>query len=94
MNSGSVSGMAKTVSQTSAAFMHDGRFSSIEQVIEHYDSGVQDGPALDNRLRGPNNQPRRLNLPADDKAALAAFLRTLTDTALTGDARFASPFRP
>ena len=77
----------------SGAFMHDGRFSTLEQVITHYDTGVQDGPALDNRLRGPNNQPRRLNLSADDRAALAAFLRTLTDESLTRDARFSSPFR-
>ena len=30
---------------------------------------------------------------AADKAALVAFLRTLDDTALAGDARFSSPFR-
>jgi cytochrome c peroxidase len=77
----------------SAAFMHDGRFSTLEQVVAHYDSGVQDGPALDNRLRGDNGQPRRLNLNAADQAALVAFLRTLTDESLVRDARFASPFR-
>jgi cytochrome c peroxidase len=78
----------------STAFMHDGRFASLDQVVEHYNSGVQDGPALDNRLRGPNGQPRLLNLSDADKAALAAFLRTLTDTALIADPRFADPFRP
>ncbi len=81
----------KSVSR-SGAFMHDGRFASLEQVVEHYNSGVQDGPALDNRLRA-GNAPRRLNLSAADKAALVAFLRTLDDTALAGDARFSSPFR-
>jgi cytochrome c peroxidase len=77
----------------SSNFMHDGRFSSLEQVVEHYNSGVQDGPALDNRLRGPQGQPRRLNLSDADKAALVAFLRTLSDPTLTTDARFADPFR-
>ncbi|MFZ4756771.1 MAG: cytochrome-c peroxidase [Burkholderiaceae bacterium] len=78
----------------SQAFMHDGRLATIEQVIDHYDSGVQDGPALDNRLRQPGGgPPRRLNLSVGDKAALAAFLRTLTDTAFVADPKFASPFR-
>ena len=80
----------KSVSR-SGAFMHDGRFSSLEQVVEHYNSGVQDGPALDNRLQA-GNAPRRLNLPEADKAALVAFLRTLDDTALPADPNFASPF--
>lgn len=78
----------------SRAFMHDGRFSSLEQVIEHYDSGVRDGPALDPRLREPGGgPPRRLGLSPSDKAALVAFLGTLTDTAFASDPKFASPFR-
>ena len=77
-----------------AAFMHDGRFSSLAQVVEHYNSGVKDGPALDNRLRQPNGgPPRRLNLTAADKQALVAFLGTLTDTAFAADPKFSSPFR-
>lgn len=76
----------------SGAFMHDGRFSTLEQVVEHYNSGIQNGPALDNRLR-QNQQPQRLNLSNADKAALVAFMRTLTDTTLNSDARFSDPFR-
>ena len=75
-------------------YMHDGRFATLEQVVEHYVSGVQPGPALDNRLRLPTGQPVRLGLSANDKAALVAFMRTLTDSALMTDARFSSPFRP
>jgi cytochrome c peroxidase len=77
----------------SVAFMHDGRFSTLDQVVEHYNSGVQAGPALDNRLRGPGGAPQRLNLSVADKAALVAFMRTLTDTTLTSDARFSNPFK-
>lgn len=77
----------------SGTFMHDGRFSSLEQVVEFYNSGVRNGPALDNRLRGANGQPRLMNLTVEEKAALVAFLRTLTDTSLTTDTRFSSPFR-
>jgi cytochrome c peroxidase len=57
-----------------------------------YDHGIQDGPALDPRLRQAHG-PQRLNLSAADRAALVAFLMTLTDTALIADARFSDPFR-
>lgn len=77
----------------SRAFMHDGRFSTLEQVIEHYNSGIQNGPALDNRLKTPGGAPLRLNLTANEKAALAAFLRTLNDGSLTTDAKFSDPFK-
>ena len=76
----------------SKAFMHDGRFDSLEKVVEHYNSGVKLGPALDNRL-SPNGQPLRLNLSTEDKAALIAFMNTLTDTTLTNDPKFADPFK-
>lgn len=82
----------KNVSR-SGAFMHDGRFATLDQVVEHYNSGVQLGPALDARLIAPNGQPRRLNLSVADKAAVVAFLRTLDDSSLVGDARFSDPFR-
>lgn len=75
-------------------YMHDGRFATLEQVVEHYASGIQGGPALDNRLRTPAGAPLRLALTADDKAALVAFMRTLTDTTLATAARFTSPFKP
>lgn len=77
----------------SRAFMHDGRFSTLAQVVEHYNSGVQAGPALDNRLRGPGGTPQRLNLSDADKAALVAFMLTLTDPVLNSDPRFSTPFR-
>lgn len=74
-------------------YMHDGRFATLEQVVDHYIRGVQDGPALDNRLKGPGGQPQRLNLTVADRDALVAFLKTLTDPSLNGDPKFANPFR-
>ncbi len=73
-------------------YMHDGRFTTLAQVIDHYADGVQAGPALDRRLRTQNGQPLRLDLSAADRQALVAFLGTLTDTALLHDARFGDPF--
>ena len=77
----------------SSAFMHDGRFATLAQVVEHYNSGVQAGPALDNRLTGPGGAPRVLNLAVADKAALVAFLATLNDGQLQADNKFADPFK-
>ncbi len=73
-------------------WMHDGRFASLIQVVNFYDSGVQAGPALDDRLRGPGGNPQRLNLSEDDKRALVDFLLTLNDDTLVAASRFADPF--
>lgn len=84
-------GSLKNVALT-APYMHDGRFSSLEEVIEHYNSGVEDNPNLSIPLRLPNNGVRRLNLSDADKQALVAFLETLSDTAMVNDEKFSDPF--
>lgn len=73
-------------------YMHDGRFRTLEQVIAFYDSGVQNNPGLDPRLRGPGGQPQRLNLSAAERSALVAFLGTLTDNTFLTDVKFSNPF--
>ncbi|KAB2808037.1 cytochrome-c peroxidase [Phaeocystidibacter luteus] len=73
-------------------FMHDGRFSTLLEVVEHYDNGVLDGPALDNRLR-PGGQPQQLNLTQVEKNALVAFLETLGDNTLMTDSKYGDPFK-
>lgn len=78
---------------TAGPFMHNASLATLEEVVEHYNSGIQDGPALDPRLRRPDGQPLRLNLSEGDKAALVAFLKTLQDPVLNTDPKFASPFR-
>jgi cytochrome c peroxidase len=74
-------------------YMHDGRFTTLEEVIEHYNSGIQDHPNLDNRLRDRNNnRPVRMNLSQNEKNALVAFLKTLTDYEFINDEKFCDPF--
>lgn len=73
-------------------YMHDGRFATLAEVVDFYASGINDGPALDPRLR-QGREPQRLTLSAADRAALVAFLRTLDDPVLTTDPRFGDPFR-
>jgi cytochrome c peroxidase len=72
-------------------YMHDGRFETLEEVIEHYNSGIQNNPNLDNRLTQGNNA-RRLNLSEADKQALVDFLNTLTDNEFITDEKYSSPF--
>jgi cytochrome c peroxidase len=79
-----------------APYMHDGRFATLDEVIEHYSTGVKDSPNLSPQLRtppGPNGgQAVRFNLSAEEKAALRAFLETLTDGAIASDPKFSDPF--
>jgi cytochrome c peroxidase len=84
--------------ELTAPYMHDGRFATLEEVVEFYNSGVQAHPNLSAPLRNPPGspgagQPRRLNLTTVQKAALVAFLKTLTDRTVTSDPRFSDPFR-
>lgn len=84
--------------ELTAPYMHDGRFATLEQVVEFYNSGVVAHRNLSTQLRNPPGapgagQPRRLNLTNADKAALVAFLKTLTDRSVTTDVKFSDPFR-
>lgn len=71
-------------------YMHDGRFNTLEEVIEHYDNGIHPSPSLDITLE--NTRATGLMLTEQDKADLLAFLHTLTDETLLTDPRFSSPF--
>jgi cytochrome c peroxidase len=79
--------------ELTAPYMHDGRFATLEEVIEHYNSGVMPHPNLSSQLRKPDNTPLRLDLTSTEKAALIAFLRTLTDRSVTTDVKFSNPFK-
>jgi cytochrome c peroxidase len=60
-----------------APYMHDGRFKTLEEVIEHYSTGVKRSATLDpNLAKHPDGG---VPLSKSDKSALAAFLQTLTD---------------
>ena len=78
--------------ELTAPYMHDGRFTNLEQVVEFYNSGVVANPNLSPPLRNPNGTVRRLNLTPLQKAALVAFLRTLTDPNLATNEKYSDPF--
>lgn len=74
-----------------APYMHDGRFATIEDVIDHYDHGVKPSATVD-ELMQYNLQPGGLQLTAQEKADLAAFLKTLTDETFRTNEAYRTPF--
>jgi len=79
--------------QLNGPLMHTGSFTTMEQVIEHYNL-VPQNPAntnLDNRLAGPGGN---LQLTALEKQQLVDFLKTLSGNAVYTDERWSDPFDP
>ena len=74
-------------------YMHDGRFTTLRQVVEFYDHGVKNAPALDRRLLTPEGTPRRLHLSLRQVDALVAFMESLTDSTFLRDERLSDPFQ-
>lgn len=71
--------------ELTAPYMHDGRFETLEEVLDHYSSG---GHGVINE--DPNIQP--FTLSEQDKKDLVAFLKMLTDTSFVNNPAFQSPF--
>jgi cytochrome c peroxidase len=83
-----------------APYMHDGRYATLEQVVEHYNSGIIYSANLSSQLVAKNpttyqplNQAKKFNLTDNDKKSLVAFLKTLTDYSLASDPKFSNPFK-
>ncbi len=78
--------------ELTAPYMHDGRFNTLEEVVEFYNSGVHwESPNIDPIMTKPAKQ-YGLNLSASQKADLVAFLKTLTDTTFIHNPNYQSPF--
>jgi cytochrome c peroxidase len=73
-------------------YMHDGRFTTLEEVMDHYSIGIQSHPNLDARLKDPSGNALVLNISQAEKQDMIAFLHTLTDNGLLTDPKFSDPF--
>ena len=71
-------------------YMHDGRFNTLEEVIDHYDSGIKASSTLDPAIE--NTMATGLGLSDSDKADIVAFLKTLTDDSFITNPAFENPF--
>jgi cytochrome c peroxidase len=68
-----------------APYMHDGRFETLEEVVEHYSSGIERSKTLDPNLS--KHPGSGIPLTSADKTALVAFLKTLTDERFSNSLR-------
>jgi cytochrome c peroxidase len=71
-------------------YMHDGRFATLEEVLNHYNHGVKNSSTVD-KLMQYNISPG-LQLTEQDKADIIAFLNTLTDESYLVNKDYSSPF--
>ena len=72
-------------------YMHDGRFTTLEEVVEHYNSGLHPSSTLDLALE--STRETGLGLSEEDKTDLVNFLKTLTDYAYIENEEYADPIR-
>lgn len=77
--------------EVTAPYMHDGRFKTLEEVIDHYNHGVKLSPSI-NPTMGSIQANGGLQLNQQNKEDLIAFLKTLTDHNLLQNPDLADPF--
>jgi len=75
--------------ELTSPYMHDGRFTTLKQVLQHYSTGVKPTTNLDPVLH--QNAVPGIILTSTEQAQLIAFLKTLTDQDFVNDKRFQAP---
>jgi cytochrome c peroxidase len=73
-----------------APYMHDGRFTTLDQVLTHYTDNMQSMATLDETFKLPNGKVG-IVLTAAEKQSIILFLRTLSDTQFTTNAQLSDP---
>lgn len=71
-------------------YMHDGRFKTLREVLDFYDSGMIDSPTLDPFFRRSDGS-LGITISEDEKTKIIAFLNTLTDTDFLTNRKYAEP---
>ena len=75
--------------ELTAPYMHDGRFKSLDEIIDFYSEGLVYSDYVHPLMKNVRTQGVQLN--DEDKAALKAFLLTLTDRELIDNPAYACP---
>jgi len=79
----------RNISHT-APYMHDGRFETLDEVLDFYSSGVQQSPSLDPLMEFSAQGGVSMN--TQEKADLKAFLLLLNDETFLTNEKFSNPF--
>lgn len=74
----------------SAPYMHDGRFETLEEVLDFYSEGLQEPYNADSKLQHAHKGGARLTKA--EKEAILAFLSTLNDSVFIDNPLYANPF--
>ena len=82
----------KNISLT-APYMHDGRFSTLSEVIDHYSHEIKPNQNLSSLFVNIDGTPKKLNINAAEKSALITFLNTLKDEDFLTSPMYADPFK-
>lgn len=75
-----------------APYMHDGRFATLDEVLDHYSNSIANNPNLDVRLKDEQGNPMVMEITPEEKIAMKAFLFTLQDNDFITDPKFSDPF--
>lgn len=76
-----------------APYMHDGRFATLREVVDHYSDNLARHPNLHPKLQNGFGAPRRMNFSETEKQALIAFLEMTTDNSVLTNPALSDPFR-
>lgn len=73
-----------------APYMHDGRFKTLQEVLDFYSEGVNASANIDSKMGFAHRKGAHLS--CEEKEQIIAFLLTLTDSVFIRDAAFSNPF--
>jgi cytochrome c peroxidase len=76
-----------------APYMHDGRFNTLDEVLNHYSHGIQENKNLSEVLRNDDGSALKMNITAEDRKALIAFLNSMTDYQMVSNPLLSNPFK-
>lgn len=77
-----------------APYMHDGRFKTLQEVLDHYNEHVKTSLTLDPLMSATNTLgARQLELTAQEKEDIINFLNTLNDSDFISNPKFSNPFK-
>ena len=79
--------------ELTAPYMHDGRFKTLEEVVDHYSEGIKAHQSLDKAFKDSKGNLKQLHLDPLEKTALIAFLKTLTDQSFITNPKYGDPFK-
>ncbi|MCU0327974.1 MAG: hypothetical protein MUE53_03185 [Chitinophagales bacterium] len=75
-----------------APYMHDGRFQTLDEVLNHYSSGLKNSPTAD-RVNLEHIDHGGVQLTPEEFIQLKAFIKTLDDPEFIQDPKFSNPFK-